>query len=256
MRRSLVTVESNRASNMEKWRGLGLDYYSFSWYDWLQPWEPLDRPATSFGLDRPIVLGEFPSAGSKFYRISQVYDIAYRQGYAGAFAWSYGNIDQYSDWSQIDNEFLRWMSEHGEVLAGQGPAPSGAVALRPPPYQFQNVGVVDGSDGSYIQTDLRVASPGTYKVQWFLYDATTNPANANAEQTITFSDAVQRVMLQVGSLAQGHTYKASIGIFDTNDHLLKWFDGLAVLKLDGGVPKLQTKVVEDPCGQQIQSTNN
>jgi hypothetical protein len=38
--------------------------------------------------------------------------------------------------------------------------------------------------------------------------------------------------------------------------LVKWFDSLAVLKLQGGVPQMQTKVVEDPCGQQIQSSNN
>ncbi len=253
---ALATVESNRASNMSRWRGLGLDYYSFSWYDWMQPWEPLNRPAASFGLDRPIVLGEFPSSGSKYYPISQVYDIAYRQGYAGAFAWSYGNNDQYSDWSQVDNEFLRWMTEHSSALAGGAPNVGSSVTLRPPPYQFLNVGVVEGSDGSYLQTDLRVASPGTYKVQWFLYDATTNPATSNAEQQITFTDSLQKVMLQIGSIAQGHTYKASIGIFNADGHLLKWFDGLAVLKLEGGVPKLQSKVVEDPCGQQVQSTNN
>ena len=27
-------------------------------------------------------------------------------------------------------------------------------------------------------------------------------------------------------------------------------------RLQGGVPQIQTKVVEDPCGQQIQSSNN
>jgi hypothetical protein len=253
---ALATVESNRASNMAIWRGLGLDYYSFSWYDWLQPWEPLDRPAASFGLDRPIVLGEFPSYGSKYYPISQIYDIAFRQGYAGAFAWSYGNNDQYSSWSQVDEEFLRWMSEHWAITAGAGSAPGSQVTLQPAPYQVQNVGVVEGSDGSYLQGDLLVSIPGTYHVQWFLYDATTNPATATAQQAITFTNAAQRIMLQVGSLAQGHTYKASIGLFDQNDHLVKWFDSLAVLKLQGGVPQMQTKVVEDPCGQQIQSNNN
>jgi hypothetical protein len=253
---ALATVESNRASNMAIWRGLGLDYYSFSWYDWMQPWEPLDRPAASFGLDRPIVLGEFPSFGSKYYPLSQIYDIVYRQGYAGAFAWSYGNNDQYSSWSQVDEEFARWMSEHWDVTAGSGSAPGSQVTLLPSPYQVQNVGVVEGSDGSYLQGDLRVSIPGTYNVQWFLYDATTNPATATAQQALTFTNAAQRVMLQLGSLAQGHVYKASIGLFDQNNHLVKWFDSLAVLRLQGGVPQLQAKVVEDPCGQQIQSNNN
>jgi hypothetical protein len=253
---ALATVESNRASNMARWRGLGLDYYSFSWYDWMQPWEPLDRPASSFGLDRPIVLGEFPSNGSKYYQLSQVYNIIYRQGYAGAFTWSYGNTDQYSDWSRVDSAFLRWMSEHWDGIAGDGPPPGLSVALNPPPYQVQNIGIVEGSDGSYIQSDLLVTTPGTYNVQWFLYDATTNPANATAQQSITFAESAQRVMLQIGSLAQGHTYKASIGLFDQNNHLVKWFDSLAVLKLQGGVPQIQKQVVEDPCGKQAPSTNN
>jgi len=222
----------------------------------MQPWEPLDRPASSFGLDRPIVLGEFPSAGSKYYRMADAYDIAFRDGYAGAFAWSYGNYDQYSDWSQVDNEFLTWMGQHWSSVAGQGPVPGTTVVERPPPYQFQNVDVVHEPSGSYLQMDLRVAAPGTYQIKWFLYDATSNPVDPNAQQTIAFSDSLQKVVLQVGNLVDGRTYKASLGIFDTNNHLVKWFDGLAVLKLHGGVPKIQSNVVEDPCGKQIQKTNN
>src|SRR5689334_24285045 len=45
--RALATVESNRFSNMQQWVGTGLDYYSFSWYDWLEAYEPLATPASA-----------------------------------------------------------------------------------------------------------------------------------------------------------------------------------------------------------------
>jgi len=253
----LATVESNRSSNMTQWRGLGLDYYSFSWYDWLQPYEPLDRPAASFGLDRPIVLGEFPSFGSKYYTLPRIYDIVLRQGYAGAFAWSYDNPDPYSSWGQVADGFLVWMNGHRSVADVAGPAlpPAGTVQLQPPPYGFQNVKVLGEQDGLWLEAAVRVVQPGTYHLQWFLYDATAGPGSANAEETLSFTGTPLSLTVPLGSLAQGRTYKVSLGIFDQSYHLDKWFDGVAVVKVQGGVPKLQTAVVEDPCGQETGPTN-
>ena len=247
----LATVESNRASNMRYWRGLGLDYYSFSWYDWMEPWEPLDRPASSLGLDRPIVLGEFPSVGSKFYSLSQVMDIALRQGYAGAFAWSYGNADQYTNWNTAANGFLGWVSKHVQTVDFTPRSlPAGPVRLLPPPYQFQDVKVLGEPDGLWLQAAVRVAIPGTYHLQWFLYDATTGPGSANDEQTLNFADSPLHLTVPLGNLAEGRTYKVSLGIFDQKYQLKKWFEGVAVVKVEGGLPQMQTKVVEDPCGRQ------
>ncbi len=250
--RALATVESNRASNMTVWRGLGLDYYSFSWYDWLQPWEPLNRPASSFHLDRPIVLGEFPSNGSKYYSLSQIYDIALKQGYAGAFAWSYGNPDEYSNWSNVADVYLEWMNTHWSVADVVGPArpPAAPVALKPPPYDFQDVKVSGEPDGLWLQAAVRVASPGTYHLQWFLYDASNGPGSAAAEQTLSFAGTPLQLTVPLGGIAQGKTYKVSMGVFDRGYHLIKWFDSVAVVQLAGGVPQLQTKVVEDPCGRE------
>ncbi len=249
---ALATIESNRASNMAVWRGLGLDYYSFSWYDWLEPWEPLARPASSFHLDRPIVLGEFPSYGSSYYALPRVYDIALQQGYAGAFAWSYDNGDQYSHWDRVANEFLTWMRSHWRLVDVVGPPspPSNPVQLRPPPYLFQNVKILGEQDGIWLQALVGVAKPGTYHLQWFFYDATAGPGSANDEQTLAFSNAPLNLTVPLGSLAQNRTYKVSLAIFDQNYRLLKWFDSVAVVRVDGGVPRLQSKVVEDPCGRE------
>src|SRR5262249_58569829 len=62
--RALITVESNRFSNMRAWQGLRLDYYSYSWYDGLEPYEPLSIAAATAGLGRPVVLGGVPARGS------------------------------------------------------------------------------------------------------------------------------------------------------------------------------------------------
>lgn len=245
-----ATVESNRASNMVHWQGLGLDYYSFSWYDWLEPWEPLDRPASSFGLDRPIVIGEFPSVGSKYYSLSQIYDIALRQGYAGAFAWSYDNPDQYTDWAKVDNSYLSWMRGHWAVADVVGPAtpPSGPVQLQLPPYNFSDVKILGDADSLWLSAAVGIAKPGTYHLQWFLYDAAAGPGSASDKQTLSFTGQTQDLTVPLGSLAQGKVYKVSLGVFDQKYHLEKWFDSVAVVKVVGGVPQLQSKVVEDACG--------
>ncbi|HEX5415648.1 MAG TPA: hypothetical protein VFZ25_08270, partial [Chloroflexota bacterium] len=249
---ALATVEANRASNMVEWKGLGLDYYSFSWYDWLEPYDPLDRPAASYGLDRPIVLGEFPSTGSKYYHLGQIYDIAFRQGYAGAFAWSYGNADSYSNWTNVANEFLRWNRDHWAItdVTPTVAAPDGSVHLLPPPFQYQNVHILDGQDGYSVQADVAVQAPATYTVQWFVYDASTTPGQPVTQGTAALTGAFSSVSTGLGSLADGRTYKVSLGLFDQNYHLVKWFDGVAVLEATNGVPQIQTKVVEDPCGRQ------
>jgi hypothetical protein len=67
--------------------GLGLDVYQVHWYDRLEKRAPLDRPVAGLGLDRPLVLGEFPTRGSD-RTPAEVLEAARRAGYAGAMAWS------------------------------------------------------------------------------------------------------------------------------------------------------------------------
>lgn len=249
---ALATVEANRASNMVDWKGLGLDYYSFSWYDWLEPYDPLDRPAASFGLDRPIVLGEFPSNGSQYYHLAQVYSMMLKQGYAGAFAWSYGNADQYSNWTNVASEYLRWSRDNWAItdVTPALTAPVGTAHLLPPPFQYQDVHILAGQDGYSLETNVAVQKAGTYTVQWFVYDASTNPGQPVGKGTAALTSAFSSLSTELGSLADGRTYKVSLGLFDQNYHLVKWFDGVAVLKAANGIPQVQTKVVEDPCGRQ------
>jgi hypothetical protein len=68
-------------------KGLGLDFYQVHWYDRQDAGFPLDRPLGPRGLDRPCVLGEFPTRGSR-RPPEAILETARRRGYAGAWAWS------------------------------------------------------------------------------------------------------------------------------------------------------------------------
>ena len=76
--------------------GLGLDVYQAQWYDRLARRAPLDRPVDSLGLDRPLILGEFPTRGSR-RTPAEILETARRAGYAGALAWSALADDPASD---------------------------------------------------------------------------------------------------------------------------------------------------------------
>ena len=52
---------------------------------------PFHYPASHWGLDKPIIIGEFPADGIEGYSIEECYEFAYRLGYAGALSWSYSD---------------------------------------------------------------------------------------------------------------------------------------------------------------------
>ena len=85
-------------------RGLGLvraarlDLYQVHWYDALQRRSPLETRVDSLGLDRPLLLGEFPTRGSR-RSASEIVASAQRAGYAGALAWSVLAADRASDFA-------------------------------------------------------------------------------------------------------------------------------------------------------------
>lgn len=82
-----VTVGSARARWLDEVRGLGLDLYQPHFYERFERDVPLATPAAAFELDRPVVLGEFPTAAGP--RTPDVLlDAARQAGYAGALFWS------------------------------------------------------------------------------------------------------------------------------------------------------------------------
>jgi hypothetical protein len=93
----LVTLGSARSTWLPLWRGLDLDLYQFHWYDHLLdeegfPWKSVDE----LGLDRPCLIGEVPTAGTRFTP-RQFLAAAQAGGYSGLLFWSFAARDASSD---------------------------------------------------------------------------------------------------------------------------------------------------------------
>lgn len=89
---SLVTVGSAMLDGLPFWVGLGLDFYSPHWYDYMDGGDWCARCTTyeaireKYSLDAPVVIGELyagPDSDSAA-RFAEFYE----KGYAGAWAWS------------------------------------------------------------------------------------------------------------------------------------------------------------------------
>ena len=91
-----ITVGSASARWLPLVGGLGLDLYQVHWYDHLDRRAPLATPVAAFGLDRPVILGEFPTQRSA-HPPEAIFALAARCGYAGALAWSALATDEATD---------------------------------------------------------------------------------------------------------------------------------------------------------------
>lgn len=88
---------------------LPVDFHQVHWYDHLDPVASLDQDVRS--IDRPILLGEFPTKGSR--RVPRdVLETARRRGYAGAFLWSILADDGASNLDEARGEIADWAREH------------------------------------------------------------------------------------------------------------------------------------------------
>jgi hypothetical protein len=91
-----VTVGLASRSGLPLVRGLGLDFYQVHWYDSVERKAPLDAPVDPFRLDRPLLLGEYPTRGSQ-RSATAILETARSRGYCGALAWSLLADDPASD---------------------------------------------------------------------------------------------------------------------------------------------------------------
>jgi hypothetical protein len=234
--RALATVESNRFSNMTAWQGLHLDYYSFSWYDWLEPYEQLATPAEAAGLDRPIVLGEYPATGSKFYSLPQVMDLMASLGYAGAFAWSFWGGDGLSQWRTAAADFAGWVRPRWDSLGLGDTAPPAdpLPAELPYPYTLQDLTV--RVEGVTIITELRVnvASGEPYVPHGYLYTV----GNPSPLQDVRLTAAPGKPGLleaRFPGVDSERPYSISFGIFSRDGGLRKWFGDVSAFSVNNGV---------------------
>ena len=82
-----VTIGSAGMRWRDRYFGLDLDFYQVHWYDGLKQQPPLETSLDDLGFDRPVLLGEFPTKGSK-RNPDDIVKAAQAAGYSGAFYWS------------------------------------------------------------------------------------------------------------------------------------------------------------------------
>jgi hypothetical protein len=107
-----VTVGLASVAGLRLVEGLDLDFHQVHWYDSLGRARAPHRPVARLGLDRPLVLGEFPSRASAF-ATEDLLEAARRAGYAGAFAWSVLADDPVSAGPACAAAVAGWMQAHG-----------------------------------------------------------------------------------------------------------------------------------------------
>lgn len=116
----MSTIENGPLATTHYWTGLGFDFYSPHYYDWMDQYSltspgPMTTTAASWHLDKPIVLGELPSASSK-YSVSQFINTLYNNGYAGAMFWSVNAGDSLSNYSGTKSQMATFAQAHATVV--------------------------------------------------------------------------------------------------------------------------------------------
>ena len=96
-----VTVGSASTQWLEAWRDLGLDFYQAHWYEHLERRAPLARAVRDLKLDRPVMLGEFPSRLAS-RELQWILETARAAGYSGAFVWSLLANDAATDFATAE----------------------------------------------------------------------------------------------------------------------------------------------------------
>ena len=82
-----ATIGSAGVRWRERYASLELDFYQVHWYDRIKHQPSLETPVWELGFDRPVLLGEYPTRGSK-RTPGDIVAAARRAGYSGAFYWS------------------------------------------------------------------------------------------------------------------------------------------------------------------------
>jgi mannan endo-1,4-beta-mannosidase len=104
-----VTVGLASARGLDLVRGAGLDFYQVHWYEKHEPEAPLRRDVREMNLDRPVVLGEFPTRGSRF-TTDEILRTSSQAGYSGAWFWSINGEDAASDVDAAIEGLRQWQT--------------------------------------------------------------------------------------------------------------------------------------------------
>ncbi|MBM3275966.1 MAG: hypothetical protein FJZ00_12500 [Candidatus Sericytochromatia bacterium] len=110
-----VGLASTRGLGLVK--GLGLDLYHAHWYDghdWLL--SGLTKPVSDFKLDKPLILGEFPTRKSR-RTPAEILTAAQKAGYGGTMLWSALSEDPFAGYDAVRASMKQWAREHADDLS-------------------------------------------------------------------------------------------------------------------------------------------
>lgn len=126
---ALCTMSCARLDNLWAWDDPDLNLDFLQVHSYPDVWLPgRDRdifgmPAASLGVNRPVVLGEFPANGPQqhpprtsppAWTLDDYLEFALKEGYAGAWPWSFSGTDAYGS---VPEEPLRAFAErHRELV--------------------------------------------------------------------------------------------------------------------------------------------
>jgi len=108
----LVTVGSASRKWLDLWKQSGLDFYQYHYYDWMESETPFDVHYDQLGLDKPCILGEFPTKNSNI-NVGTYLEKAWSNYLAGSLGWSFRAGDQYSGFSC--QPFMEWRQAHPDA---------------------------------------------------------------------------------------------------------------------------------------------
>jgi hypothetical protein len=127
----LVTVGSASSNWVGQYEGDGLDYYQLHSYGTGYAPDVENTPASSFGLNKPIVVGEY-GANQNSATFKQQMDGYYASGYAGAWVWSYGKVDSVGTFNAAT--MTAWNLAHPDTQVGStSTAPTSTPTATPTP---------------------------------------------------------------------------------------------------------------------------
>jgi hypothetical protein len=116
-----VTVGSAAVKWAKAWSKVGLDFYDFHWYGWVDQYYPHTTTPAGYGVaDKPVVVGEFPlvpasdSSGQSFGGMSygDLVDDWFEAGYAGVQGWAFSESNGAFSWSNAKANVQAWASAH------------------------------------------------------------------------------------------------------------------------------------------------
>jgi len=87
-----------------------IDFYQMHTYSWEGNWNtnsPFKRRAEEFGLDKPLIIGEFSADCAMNEGIQYLFDYSYNNSYAGTMPWQYNEGGHCADTRAVQNRGMQ-----------------------------------------------------------------------------------------------------------------------------------------------------